>query len=363
VRKTLSTSVLAAVGALALAGSASAAEDWSTHRAAQQAIVHLTNMKGGPVDPGKPAAIDSYLSTRDIDSKKPGQQSQAVATVRMNFPAGSKVNPIGTCQMWSTTKPWDLKRICAKSVAGYGWALVSGLGTSALGRLSVPSDGISAPVGGGNYNDAPVDCNPAATRAPGSLTPLDPGYSGPTDPGQYSRTYESSISYADPMAGLSCTPAGFTWVRVTGYIGTGNGAYDPVTKKIYDRTDPMKKRAAKVTDKTAIIFANDNGVSALSFAGSITKNPDETVTLSVDLPAFNSAGLKGFLPLDTDLVDFRFVTTNSKYLAAGPAKYCPRNKTVTTSTTVTFSPFPSEYSGGNTSVYAPQTINSNSTCK
>ena len=343
-RKTLSISALAAVGVVAMAGSASAAEDWSTHRAVQQASVHLTNMKGGPVDAAKPAAIDAYLSTRDIDSKKPAQQSQAVATVRMKFPAGSKVNPIGTCQMWPTTKPWDLKRICAKSVAGQGWALVSGLGTSALPRLASASGGTIAPSGTGNYSDAPVDCLQS-------------------DATQFSRTYEAGLKYTDPMAGLSCTPGGFTWVRVTGYIGSGNGAYDPVTKKIYDRTDSAKKRAAKVTDKTAIIFANDNGIAALSFAGTITKNPDTTVTLNVDLPAFNSAGLKGYLPLDTDLVDFRFVTTNSKYLAAGAAKYCPKNKTISTATTVTFSPFPGDYSGGNTSVYAPQIINSNSACK
>ncbi len=340
-RKTLSTSALAAVGLLAIAGNAVAAEDWSSHAVAQQSIVKLGNSTGATVQGNKPATINAYLSTRDPNSTRPAQQSQAVATVRMTFPAGSKVNPIGTCQMWPTTKPWDLKRICAKAKVGEGWALVSGLGTSALPRLASASNGTTAPSGTGNYSDAPADC-------------------AADDATQYLRTYESGMVFKRPLAGLGCLPQGLTWVHVNAYAGSGNGAYNPTTKKIYDRADAAKKRSARVTDKRAIIFANDNGVAALSFAGSITANKDKTVTLNVDMPAFNSAGLKGYLPLDSDLVDFRLVTNNAKYLTAGA---CPKSKLATVKSVITYNPFPGDYSAGNTSVYPTKTITSTSPCK
>ena len=340
-RKTLSTSVLAAMGLLAIAGSASASEDWSSHAVAQQSIVTLGNSTGGMVQGKKPATINAYLSTRDPNSTRPAQQSQAVATVKMTFPAGSKVNPIGSCQMWPTTKPWDLKRICSKAKVGEGWALVSGLGTSALPRLASASNGTAAPSGTGNYSDAPADC---ATG----------------DSAQYSRTYESGLVFKQSLAGLSCLPQGLTWVHVNAYAGTGNGAYDPTTKKIYDRTDVTKHRTARVIDRRAIIFANDNGVAALSFAGSITTNSDKSVTLNVDMPAFNSAGLKGYLPLDSDLVDFRLVTNNAKYLTAGA---CPKSKLATVKSVITYNPFPGDYALGNTSAYPTKTITSTSPCK
>jgi len=289
---------------------------------------------------GKPGTINAYLSTRDPQSPKPGFQSQAVATVDMTFPAGSKVNPIGTCTLWPTSKPWDLKKNCSKSKVGEGWALVSGLGTSALHRLPTASNQLTAPSATGNYSDAPVDCTG-------------------TESAQYLRTYETALSYTNPLAGLACLPQGHTWVHVTAYAGMGNGAVNPVTGKVYDRADTKKTRAAKVTDKTAVIFANDNGVAALSFNGTTKANKDKTLTLHVDLPAFNSAGIKGYLPLDSDLVDFRLVVNNSKYITAGT---CPKTKKVVTTSVITYNPFPGDYAKGDRSVYAPKTITSESPC-
>ena len=341
-RKSITTAALAAVGSLALVGSASAAENWAGHASAQQSIVTLGSASGGKMAGGKPGTINAYLSTRDPDSPKPASQSQAVATVDMTFAAGAKVNPIGTCALWPTSKPWDLKKNCIKSKVGEGWALVSGLGTSALTRLGSASNQTTAPSGTGNYSDAPADCSPS-------------------DSAQYSRTYETGLSFSNPLAGLSCLPQGLTWVHVLAYAGMGNGVVDKVTGKVYDRTDTVaKKKAAKVTDKTAIIFANDNGVAALSFNGTIIKNSNKTVTLHVDLPAFNTAGLKGYLPLDSDLVDFRLVTNNSKYMTAPT---CPKaTKKVTTTSVITYNPFPGDFAKGDTNVYAPKTITSDSPC-
>jgi len=146
---------------------------------------------------------------------------------------------------------------------------------------------------------------------------------------------------------------------VMAYAGSGNGSVNPVTGKTYDRTDPQKTRAPKTVDKSAIIFGNDNGIAALSFAGTIKPSAGGTM-LSVDMPAFNSAGLKGFLPLDTDLVDFRLAITNPSYLNAGA---CPRNKTWTVVTKFNYSPFPSDYaSNHDTPVYPEQTVSSSSPC-
>jgi len=154
-------------------------------------------------------------------------------------------------------------------------------------------------------------------------------------------------------------PRGYVWVHVAAYAGTGNGVINAATGKAYDRTDPKKQRAPKVLDKSSIVFANDNGVAALSFAGSIKPSAGGTM-LSVDLPAFNSAGLKGWLPLDSDLVDFRLVINNPKYLQSGA---CPRNKTWSVVTKLTYSPFPGDYAKDpSTPAYPQQTVNSNSPC-
>ena len=341
-RKATLTAAVAAIGSLALAGSASATENWATHSITQQSTVKLYNGTGATLQGKKPVTIDAYLSTRDPQSPKAAKQSQAVATVDMTFPAGATVNAIGTCTLWPTSKPWDLKKNCIKSKVGEGWALVSGLGTSALTRLGSASNQTTAPSGTGNYSDAPADCSPS-------------------DSAQYSRTYETGLSFSNPLAGLSCLPQGLTWVHVLAYAGMGNGVVDKVTGKVYDRTDTVaKKKAAKVTDKTAIIFANDNGVAALSFNGTIIKNSNKTVTLHVDLPAFNTAGLKGYLPLDADLVDFRFVLNSTKYITAGA---CPSNKQAPVVSKITYSPFPGDYAASNLSVYPDQTITSANTCK
>jgi hypothetical protein len=339
-RKAISATAVAAFGSLALAGSAFAAEDWSTHSVAQQSIVKVFAANGGTPKGNKPILLDSYLSTRDPNSPKAASQPQAVGSVDITFPKGSKVNNITKpCKMYATTKPWDLARLCSAAKVGEGWALVSGLGTSALPRIPTPAVG-TAPTSTGNYAAAPADC------LQGDAT-------------QYSRTYEAGTSLANPLAGLSCTPAGFTWVHVTGYAGVGNGNWNAATGKVYDRTDAAKKRSAKVTDKKAIIFANDNGVAAISFAGTVKPNADRTLTLHVDLPAFNAAGLKGFLPLDSDLVDFRFATTNPKYLTAGP---CPSTKKYTITSVFKYSPFPGDYATGNTSAYPDQTVSTVGSC-
>ena len=340
-RKATLTAAVAAIGSLALAGTASAAENWASHSITQQSTVKLYNGTGATLQGKKPVTIDAYLSTRDPQSPKAAKQSQAVATVDMTFPSGATVNAIGTCKLWPTSKPWDLKKNCGTAKIGEGWALVSGLGTSALDRMTVASNGTTPPSGSGNYSDAPVDC-------------------AQNDATQYTRTYETGITFRNPLSGLSCTPQGFTWVHIAAYAGMGNGVVDKTTGKVYDRTDAAKKRAAKVTDKTAIVFANDNGVAALSFNGSIIKNSDKTITLHVDLPAFNSAGLKGYLPLDADLVDFRFVLNSTKYITAGA---CPKNKQAPVVSKITYSPFPGDYAASNLSVYPDQTITSANTCK
>ena len=75
-RKSITTAALAAVGSLALVGSASAAENWAGHASAQQSIVTLGSASGGKMAGGKPGTINAYLSTRDPDSPKPASQSQ-----------------------------------------------------------------------------------------------------------------------------------------------------------------------------------------------------------------------------------------------------------------------------------------------
>ena len=355
-------SVATAAIAVGLAPIASATENWAAHSVAQQAVVKLKSSTGGTVQGLHGAAIDAYLSTRDPNSPKTAHQPQAVATVRMTFPVGSKANPIGTCPMWPTTKPWDLKRICGGGAGsltnagiGQGWALVSGFGTSPLARMTSASAGTVAPSGAGNYSDAPADC----------ATPSDPA----TDP-QYSRSFQTLISFTNWKLGPAClatgsvpgTPAGFVWVHVYVYAGAGNGTYKAGVNgnKPYDRTDPLHKRAPKVTDSRAVIFANDNGIAALSFSGTIKTNANKSVTLAVDLPAFNSAGLKGFLPLDTDLVDFRLLIRNTRYVTVGS---CPSSRKLNIATAITYSQFPSDYAAGNLTKYPNRTVNTSIPCK
>ena len=328
-----------------LAPAAVASEDWSKHPVQQQATVKIYgSVSKGKAVGGKAALLDTYLATRDSASSKAASQPQAVASVDMTFPVGSKANPIGSCPLWPTEKPWNFARFCASSKVGEGWALVSGMGTSPMSRLSSSSGATTAPSGSGNYLNAPADCE-----------------IGVSD--QYSRSYESllqsSTSLSQPLGGLPCTPRGYVWVHVKAYAGDGNGVVSPTTGKMYDRTDPKKARAARNLDKTAIVFANDNGIAALSFAGTIRSNHDKSLTLHVDMPAFNQAGLKGFLPLDNDLVDFRLTITNPRYITAPP---CPKNKTWAVRTVTSYSPFPGDFAAGNTSHYSNQTVISSAAC-
>ena len=339
-RKTGTVIALASAGLMAIAGTAAAAEDWTTHRMDQMARIKVGNSTGSKLQGGKSMTVDAYLRTRDPDSPRAALQPQAIATVDMTFPAGTKVNAIGKCTLWPTSKPWDFKKNCASSKIGEGWGLASGFGTSALPRLNVASGGTTAPSGTGNYSDTPTDCLP-------------------DDTGQYSRAFESVITYSNPMLGASCLPLGLTWAHITAYAGMGNGAVNPTNGKVYDRTDSKKARAAKVTDKTALVFATDNGIAALSFNGTIKTNKDKTVTLHVDLPAFNSAGLKGYLPLDTNLTDFRLVINNSKYLTAGA---CPKSKNFQVSVKQTYNPFPGDFAKGFTNHYADQTLTTDNPC-
>ena len=259
----------------------------------------------------------------------------------MHFPAGWKVNPIGRCRMWPTTKAWDLRRHCSSSKLGEGWALVSGLGVSALPRLSVNSGGLSSPTDTGNFADAPPDCSA-------------------TDTTQYSRTYGPGLSFASPLGGLVCTPNGEAWVHEVVYAGIGNGAVNPATGAVYDRSDRIKRRrAAKVTSRTGLIFASESGIAAVSFAGSIITAKDRTISLHADLPAFNSAGLKGYLPFDTDLVDLHMVINNSRFITAGP---CASDGKVLVRTAVTYNPFPSDFGAGNLTRYPDNTQISKSPC-
>jgi hypothetical protein len=384
-RNSVVAATLAVVACMATATSAFAAEDWSTHVPQQNANVILRTGTGGAPKKGNPLVVNAYLSTRDPLSAKTVHQPQAVATVRMKFPKHTVVNSIGKCPLWSTDKPWDFARICGASKIGEGWGLVAGFGTTSIARIDVASGGAGAPTNSGQYSDAPVDC-------------------AGSDSQQYSRTYESALSWANPTAGPTCTPNGYMWVHIKAYAGTGNGYIDKTTGGVYDKTDLGKAVLTKsdgtmfvkgdvypatitagtlgskhlvaggtvttaqasaiktaygklLKDKTAIIFANDNGVAALSFQGLIIKNSDSSITLAADLPAFNDAGLKGFLPLDTDISDFRLVINNTAYLKAGD---CTAGKYHVV-TTHTYSPFPADYAA-NTTHYADKVVDYQGSC-
>ena len=112
-RKTGTAIAVATAALMAFAGTAAAAEDWTAHRMDQMARIKVGSSTGGKLQGGKPMTVDAYLRTRDPDSPRPALQSQAIATVDMTFPAGTKVTAIGKCTLWPTSKQWDFKKFCA----------------------------------------------------------------------------------------------------------------------------------------------------------------------------------------------------------------------------------------------------------
>lgn len=259
----------------------------------QQADIRLTAATGSGVAVGHGyAKVDAYLATRDPASTRTGMKANAVGSVRITFPRGTtpNVNATPGCRLAGKASPAKVKAACSRSQIGDGWALLNNLGSDPLGQLA----------------EAPPACA------------LD-------DASQYTRTYNAGAP--------SCTPRGFIWVHVRAYQGTGNGRV--------------------VTNRKAVIFSNFNGVSPLSFAGSVTAN-----VLSVTLPAMNGAGSQpGELPLGVVLSDFQLSIRQPKYLRLGA---CPSSKVMSVSTVVRYSKFISE-----PTVPAPpsQTLVTNSACR
>ena len=260
-------------------------------------ISQISNVKVLPLSGTLPALghsyvkLDAYLATRDPASTRADKKANPVGTVKMTFPVGSTVNTASTvgCKLKGNASPAQIKTVCATSIVGEGWALLNNLGTSPLSQLT----------------EAPKACLASDTT-------------------QYTRTYAT--------AAPTCTPRGFIWVHVRAYQGTGDGT--------------------RVLNRTAIIFANDNRVAPVSFAGTVTLN-----VLAVQLPAMGGTGSQpGELPLGVVLSDFKLVIAKTNYLKLGA---CPATKKVNISTYVKYSKFVHE----TTLAPPPITVNYSSPCR
>lgn len=280
------------------AGAALAACIWVAAAVPAGATISQTaNVKILPFSGTLPAVgksyvkIDAYLATRDPASKRTDKKANPVGTVKMTFPAGSTVNAAATpgCKLKGNASPALIRTTCATSQVGEGWALLNNLGTSPLSQLA----------------EAPKACLASDTT-------------------QYTRIYATGAP--------TCTPRGFVWVHVRAYQGTGDGT--------------------RVLNHTAIIFANDNRIAPLSFAGSVALN-----VLAVQLPALGGTGSQpGELPLGAVLSDFKLVISKANYLKLGA---CPSTKRVNVSTYVKFSKFVRE----TTLAPPPVTVNYSSPCR
>jgi hypothetical protein len=156
------------------------------------------------------------------------------------------------------------------------------------------------------------------------------------DTEQYSRTYRSGT--------LGCTPLGAIWVKITAYQGgiLKNQQWNHLPGVPFNKFT-----------KTAIIFANDNGVAPLAFAGNVKGN-----VLTVNIPSLNGDGAgAGELTGGWVLSDFKLDITKPNYLKAGA---CTSSKKWTVNTKYTYSKLKGEASGPNPGSLS---VNSSSTCK
>ena len=315
-RKSITAVAVASLSSLAFVGSASAFTQISN--------IKVVSAAGKPVPVGgKTVHLDSYLATRDPDSKRGVmKKTNPVGSVNMGFPTGSKINKAAVgaanvCQQSEYATPALLAATCANAVIGTGWALLN--------------DGHALPTVHEQVAGAPAAC------AVGDAT-------------QYSRTWE-----ANPAAGPNCVPVGDVFVKVTAYQGgilkskywcygmdsvlkteaqlAGKKCYfKDAAKKLYNYSGlALNSKYNAGLNGCNIIFANNNALSPLSFGGS-TNNCGNV--LSVVIPAINGTGAGlGELTGGFVLSDFYLKTNNASYLTAGA---CPK-KTYKVSTKFTYS--------------------------
>jgi len=336
-RKVIITTALAALGSLALVGSASGA-------LVQQSQIKLQPLTGTGAAKGNAYVhLDSYLSTRDAASTRTAWKTNPVGKVFMDFPAGSTINKAAgpVCNQSEYTAPSLLKTLCATSVIGTGWAILNNGSTAAQLQLTGTAS-----------------------------------YCATSEKSTYMATYEGATS-----SGPTCLPQGDIWVKVAAYQGavlkaqwwcygdagaphagaacnnkqsgadaTGKVlASGPTGGTFNDLTN------AKAANGCNIIFANDNGVAPLSFGGvtNLCKN-----RLTVIIPALNGCSTcLGELPGGIVLTDFALNISKENYLKAGA---CPSSKKWAVKTTVIYSKLK-----GEVAVPSPDqnVVTYNNTCK
>ena len=271
---------LMAVGALAGALLAPAT---ASAAITQQARVSLAALSGTLKPKGRTnIKVDAYLSTRDAASTRNQLEANPVGAITINFPPATVLNAKATpgCHMNQYSAVSALKAACASSQIGSGWALVNTSADSPFPREQLA--------------DLPGELSAPPACDAGNLT-------------QYLDTYSTGS--------LPCVPIGHLWNRVRAYQGAIiAGKYTP----------------------NAVIFANDNAVSGIAFAGTVKGN-----VLKVNLPALNGTGSgAGELPFGWVLSDFKLVIDKANYMKA-PA--CPSSTHKwTVKTNVGFSKFKAE---------------------
>ena len=291
-RKSILIAAMAVLGSLAVSATASAAPVVP----AQKAAIGLKSFTGGSIKGNTFGAIDAYLSTRESASTRPLSQAHPVAKVVLQFPSGSTVNTdvvsaANKCKQKPNTYPGTLATKCAAAKIGSGWALLnSGGPPNAMPQLSPYS--------------AAHNCEAEAGADSRRWT-------------QYQTNYESLLTLpaGSNLVEMPCVPLGYVWTKTTAYLGSGDGT--------------------RVTKPKDIIFANDNKVVAISFAGAVDT---ARATLTVPLPAGigGSGSQAGELPTGAVLTDFRLPIVKPNFLKA-PA--CPASKKLRVVSTVSFSYF------------------------
>ena len=294
VRKSILIAATAVLGSLAMSASAVAA----VANPQQKSIVKLKTFTGGSIKGNTYGALDAYLSTREPASTRPLSMAHPVAKVILQFPKGSVLNTDvisakNKCTQKPNTYPGTLAKKCAAAKIGSGWALLNSGGTpTAMPQLSPYS---------GAHNCA-------------KESPLITDSRRWT---QYQTTYESLLKLpaAANLVEMPCVPLGYVWTKTVAYLGSGDGN--------------------TVTKPKDIIFANDNKVVAISFAGSVdTKNAKLTVPLPAGIGGVGSQA--GELPTGAVLTDFRLPIVKPNFLKA-PA--CPASGMLRVTSTVSYSYF------------------------
>ena len=291
-RKSILIAASAVLGSLAMSATASAVVAIPQ----QKSIIGLTSFTGGPIKGNTYGALGAYLSTREPTSQRPLAQSHPVANVILQFPTGTVINTdvvsaANKCKQKSNTYAGTLATKCALAKIGTGWALLNS---------------------GGPPNPMP------------QLSPYSSSHNCAAEAGadsrlwaQYQTTYESllTIPAGANTVEMPCVPLGYVWTKTTAYLGSGDGT--------------------KVTKPKDIIFANDNKVVAISFAGAVDT---AKAKLTVPLPAGigGSGSQAGELPTGAVLTDFRLPIVKPNFLKA-PA--CPASKKLRVVSTVSFSYF------------------------